>query len=411
VLTSDLVQVKRSRGAITPRYIDPAKPERIELAQSLIATFEEHVGRSRRELEEALKEQLGTGTAFQLHRGLVKLLYDRCELETRATVEPEALRRAAFTAAAAALRHPEAGEIEVAAPLFDRSAALRAGCAAVGLPEGEFEGTLYADLKEEQVLEALKPTRAPWLLERYNTALAQGLLLRAREMEIHLTGGEPRAYRALFRKIKFFQLMHRIEALPGGEGYRIRLDGPLSLFQASQKYGLQMALFLPTLLHFEGWTLEAKLLWGKTRRASTFQLSAAEGLRSHTRLTGQWQPEELTWLPGQLQELDPDWQVSTDGEVIDLGGRGVLVPDFVFHHQPTDTRVVMEVFGFWNRGAVESRLKLLRRHGPANLILALSKSLAGGETSELEGLPGEVYIFRVQPLARQVLKQLGRFLG
>ena len=63
-----------------------------------------------------------------------------------------------------------------------------------------------------------------------------------------------------------------------------------------------------------------------------------------------------------------------------------------------------------SRGAVESRLKLLRQHGPQNLILALSKSLNVDEEA-LEEVPAEVYVFRSAPIAREVLKILRKFEG
>jgi predicted nuclease of restriction endonuclease-like RecB superfamily len=122
-------------------------------------------------------------------------------------------------------------------------------------------------------------------------------------------------------------------------------------------------------------------------------------------ITGQWQPEEIAWLPEQLAKITDAWEVSTDTELVNLGGEGVLVPDFVFHHSESGARIVMEVFGFWRKGAIESRLRLLRRHGPKNMILALSKALAAGQES-LDELPGEVYVFRSAPVARQVLKLL-----
>ncbi|NJL28065.1 MAG: DUF790 family protein [Thermoanaerobaculia bacterium] len=83
----------------------------------------------------------------------------------------------------------------------------------------------------------------------------------------------------------------------------------------------------------------------------------------------------------------------------------MLVPDFVFEHEPSGFKVPMEVFGFWRRGALASRLALLRRHGPKQLIVAISKQLAASE-EDLDDLPGEVYVFRSQPLARQVLALL-----
>ncbi len=69
----------------------------------------------------------------------------------------------------------------------------------------------------------------------------------------------------------------------------------------------------------------------------------------------------------------------------------------------------MEILGFWRRGAVESRLELLRRHGPRNVILAVSRELRVDE--ETADLPGELYTFRTVPVAREVHECLERILA
>ncbi len=426
MLTADLVQARVYRKEVRPRYIDAGDEGNLALARELIALFSTHEGLSRRELDNELQELLGTGTEFLLHRSLAKLLFDRSTFETHAPVEPELLRDSVFKAAASVYR--EAGEppglpaeaVPTRDPMldassseevaeatrrfdFDRATILAAVAVEHDLEESQVEAGLYADLKSEQILRDWKPCRPRWLLERYNVALAQGVLFRAVELEIRIDGGSVRRHRELFRKIKFFQLMHRVEG-NAAAGYTIRLDGPMSVFKSSGRYGLQMASFLPTLLHFDRWSLTARLAWGKKRRDLGFRLSPATGLQPYTRLTGQWQPEELAWLPEQFDKLATDWQISTDAELVDLGGRGVLVPDYVFEH-PSGQRVFMEVFGFWNKGAIASRVELLRQHGPGNLILALSKQLATGREG-LEELPGEIYVFRASPIARKVLKLL-----
>lgn len=404
MLTADLIQTRVYKGEVRPRYVDPADPERLALAGQLIDLFKAHVGAPRHALEEELQALLGTGTAFLFHRALAKLLRDRCRFETRSPVPPEELRRAVFSRAAACYQAPE--DDSGRRFRLARDAILAAAAEDLELTPQQVEQGLYADLKDEQVLEEFRPCTPRWLLDRYNVALAQGVLYRAVALTVEVGGQSAARYRALFRKIKFFQLMHRVERLD--DGYRIHLDGPLSVLKASGRYGLQMASFLPTLLHFDGWRLEAELRWTRARRKRVFRLKAEEGLHPHNRLTGVWQPEELRWLPERFAELGSAWNVSTDAELVDLGGEGVLVPDFVFAH-PSGVKVLMEVFGFWNRGAVRSRLQLLRRHGPKNLILALSKRLAAAE-DDLDELPGEIYVFRTTPLPRQVLKRLEAFL-
>ncbi len=147
---------------------------------------------------------------------------------------------------------------------------------------------------------------------------------------------------------------------------RIVLDGPLSVFQASGKYGVAMASFLPTLLHFEGWSLEAEVRFKRPRRAP--RASSSRRSRACAATPG-WpasgSPRSCSWLPGEIAALDEDWKAEEEAELIDLGGSGVLVPDFVFRHRQSGTRVVIEVFGFWRRGALKARLAQLRQHGPA----------------------------------------------
>lgn len=408
MLTSDLLRARVRRDEVKPLYLDPKDPATQELAASLIDLFRAHRGKSRGELVRELDDLLGTGTDFLLHRGLAKLLFDRCEFSTRAEVDPVVLRQAVFTAAAAA--HRGESPTRGAGPTpFSRPDLVSELCRQLDLPETAFDTCLYADLKDEQVVDEFPALTPAALLHRYNCALAQATLLRAQDLEIRISRETPTRYRALFRKIKFFQLLHRVEGNQR-DGYVIRLDGPLSLFKAGNRYGFKMASFLPTLLHFQGWTLTASLLWGKKRRPCRFRLSPADELKPYTRLTGQWQPEEVAWLGEQFPGLDSDWHIAEASELVDLGGQGVLVPDYVFEHRGDaqgHQRVFLEVFGFWNRGAVQARLKLLAERGPSNLILALSRSLSVDE-SELEDLPATVYVFRTHPRAREVLKILER---
>ena len=183
----------------------------------------------------------------------------------------------------------------------------------------------------------------------------------------------------------------------------------MSLFKSCQKYGLQMANFLPTLLHLSEWSLSATVLWGKARVPKQFSLSHETGLEPYHWMVGQWQPEEMQFLKKRFAKLDTEWELTEEAELIDLGGEGVLVPDYVFVHQPTGRRVFLEIFGFWRKGALTRRLELLREHGPTNILLALSEELHV-EEEQIAGLPQEVYTFRSIPNAREIVKRLDEML-
>lgn len=403
MLTSDLISARLYRREVKPRYVDARDAELLELAEQLIAIFASHLGCRRDDLDRDLKELLGSGTDFLLHRALAKLLLDRCEFATASEIEPEALRQDLFTAAAAHYRRPMA---EGEAFSFDRDSVVAAVADRLALTAPQVETGLYADLKGEQVLDSWQPCDAEWLLDRYNVALAQGVLLRATKLRLRVQEASASRQRELFRRIKFFRLLHRIQGV-GDHTWVIDLDGPLSVFKASGKYGLQMANFLPTLMHFDRWSLEAQVAWGKKRRAAKFKLASDAGLKATSApLKGQWQPPELEWFPEQFDKLASEWSVSTEADLVVVGGQSVVIPDFVFQHAD-GRRVSMEVLGFWRRGSLERRLDELRRGATKQILLAVSKQLLT-EDDDLSDLPVEVYVFRQTPIARKVLAHLER---
>ncbi len=399
MLTGDLVRVRFRKGVIQLPYIVPEEEDLLGLAKTLIGIFERHVGLTRYELDEELKDFLGAGADFLVHRGLSKLLRDRCEFEMATDIEPIELRQRVFSAAAAAYRSTEQVR-------FDRATILDEIAQQVERTPQEIDGVLYADLKEAELLIEFKGCSPEWLLQRYNVALAQAVLLRATGMNLVIEGESVTRYREVFRKMKFFQLLHEIYQEGSGK-YHIHIDGPLSIFKSSQRYGLQMAQFLPTVLHCANWKIDADILWGIKRREATFRLTPATGLQPIGHSTGQWVPEEVAWLEQQFNKVKTDWKISPEAEIVNLGSQGVLAPDYIFVHQPTGMKVYMEILGFWRRGGVQTRLDLLKQHGPPNLILAISKELAVDE-EEAGNLPGEIYVFRQTPIARKINKILER---
>lgn len=401
MLTSDLIRVRRRRGLLEPLWVSPEDEALLELAATMIAIFDRHAGDPRRLLDAELKDFLGAGTEFLLHRGLAKLLLDRCTFDTEAPIEPLELRRAVFAAATASYQQPEALR-------FERLDVKASVCKELKIEMQQFEQNLYADLKEEQVLVKFKSCRPEWLLHRYNVALAQAVLLRAARLAITLQDQTPARYRELFGKMKFFRLLHDIRVVEPGH-YEVTLDGPLSLFKLSQRYGLQMALFFPSLLHCTKWSLQVDVRWGPKREETKFLLDESCELQPISHSRGQWIPEEVGRFTEQFAKLESEWGLTTEAELIELGGQGVLIPDHVFVHRPSGFKVYMEILGFWRRGSLEARVQLLEKHGPRNLILAVSKELH--VDAEDVDLSGEVYLFRTLPIARDVLKLLERILS
>jgi predicted nuclease of restriction endonuclease-like RecB superfamily len=182
---------------------------------------------------------------------------------------------------------------------------------------------------------------------------------------------------------------------------RVVLDGPASLFSLSTRYGLALAQIVPALPHQAApWHLEADLTYRRRRRPMVLDHSL--GLRSHTEPVGTWVSREEAWFEERFRALDSGWELSCGGEVVNLGGEAVLIPDFTFHRD--GRTALLEIVGVWRRGYLERRLELLRRHGRPDLILAVSRGLLGEKGKPAADLGAEVVPFSSAIPAKKVLE-------
>ena len=323
----------------------------IAAAGQFVLAYREAPGKTRGELAELLADLLAEGPTQLVHQGFSKLLEDRCGFEIASEFPPEQIREAVFRLSA---KSRQAGEP------FDRSVILQAAAEELKLLPEQVDVGLFADLKDEQRVLKFDDCTPEYLVRRYNVALAQALLVRSTGMEVRVTGETPARFRQLFRAVKFHKLICTIKPVPNG--YSLYLDGPLSLFSATQKYGLQLALFLPTLLHCKAFTLNATLRWGAQRKEKTFELSSADGLASHTPDFGVYQPKELAILAENFKKMIDDWSISDDPSPLPVGDE-VWVPDF----QLTQKKkvVYVEVLGFWRKVDLDRHLAKLPTICPA----------------------------------------------
>lgn len=390
MLTGDLVRTRTRSGRVIPTWIDPDRTDLVEPAEALLALHAQALERqwSRGELAAAVDEVVGTHRSLKVLRGFAKLLADRCSFDVDTPVEPMELRRRAF------LMAREVGPLALEAGLLDRPTAgdvLERLGAELGITAEAVSAALYGDLKEAQILQAYRaPADATWLLNRYNVALAQAVLLRASEVTVEVHDPTVPRMRQLFRHVKFHQLMHH--ASRDGDLLKLVLDGPTSVLRQSTRYGMQLANFLPALLLQDApWSLSATVHWTPRRLERTFSLDHTQGLRSHYVDSGAWTSQEQSWFLERWSALNPpNWALSHSTLPVDLGGQALVLPDFSF----TDgTRTAhLEIVGYWRRSWLERRVALLKRYGPGNLILAVSKNLRAA-ADDLADFPGVVVPF------------------
>ncbi|MBI1742663.1 DUF790 family protein [Candidatus Acetothermia bacterium] len=251
MLTADLGRRRLSPHSdrITPAFIDETDEKYLELAQRLIQLYQEHRGKRRKELEKVLEQLTAGDTDYKIIRGLAKLLEDECTFVIKSSLDPSQAREEIF--ALANQRYPIVQRLSLihrtqAEEIYDAVAQK------LGLAPEAVEESMYTDLAENHVMAQFatdrrhRVTDPPWLLQRYNLALAQALLYDASELTVRIFDH----FNTIFGYIKLFRLMHEIRPL--APGYEVKLDGPASLFHLTRRYGVRMADFLPVFFFKSG---------------------------------------------------------------------------------------------------------------------------------------------------------------
>lgn len=390
MLSGSLIRVRYARDLIIPRYIDTAEPSHLAAAEILLDVFNAHVGETRGELGAELDEAFGDDPGLFVVRGLMKLLEDRCEFAVVSDFPPEAVREAVFAFSFRARSSLS----------FARQAVLDAVAAKLDIAPQAVEDGLFADLKAEQRLIRGAATTPDRLLERYNVALAQAVLLKAVEVRVDVRGESPARLRRLFRLVKFHRLVCEVTAQAKG-AWRFHLDGPLSLFTATQKYGLQLALFLPAILSCPDFELEAELRWGPQKSPKKFRLTPKDGLVAQVPETGTYLPPEVAMFAEQFRKKCPDWELTDESDVTRMGD-SFWVPDFKLQHLASRRTLALEILGYWRKSGAERHLDRLRKFASGPFLLAVSDSLKVDD-AELDSVPGIVR-FRQMPLPDAIAK-------
>ncbi len=401
MLTADLVHARRRGGELRLVALDDSGRARAAaVAGELMGAISREIGESREDLVAVLAAIDVESRDHRVKDGLVKLALDRCEFDGGDDLDPEATRRDVFLRASAA----RAGLDPLAR--FDRGAVLGEVALQRSATAEAIERALFADLRGAHRLLSFEALSPEALVAAYEHGQAQAVLLRATKVTVDVRCASAAVLRALFRRLKFLRLLHSITR--AGEGCRIAIDGPFSLFESVTKYGLQLALALPAFEQCDAFTLVADVRWGKERTPLIFRLEGGAGSASSAARSAL--PVEVAALVRSFKTLGTAWRVTPNAEILELPGIGLAIPDLVFERGGGEAwpreKIYLEVMGYWSRAAVWRRVELVQAGLGERILFAVSSRLRVSE-EVLEGdLPGALYVYKGAMSARVVAERI-----
>lgn len=403
MLTADLIRTWKKGPYVGPKYIKTDSEEYFKTAEELIELFSQHKGSKRGELRTSLRMHIADSPDYLIHRGLAKLLLDKAEFQivSMSGAESKTLREKIFSLAAE--NAPVVLTPDIIHPVT-RKDILEAVALELNSTRDAVLSDIYADLPQNHILSTFDTPAPEWLLNRYNVALAQGVFYNCVRMRLIAYRNIPARYKQLFKFIKFYRLMHSITG-DIESGYEVILDGPVSMFRLSRKYGIHMANFLPALLLCTKWKMEAEIAVGEEDEKRYFVLSSSDHpLESHYKDTAKYDSLLEESFAEKFEKLESDWALERETEIVNLKDT-VFIPDFAFKNK-VDGRVgLLEIVGFWRSDYLKRKLDKLRRSGLENLIIAVSENL-NASREDFGEIPGSVFFFKSSVDPKEVVRRL-----
>ncbi|NRB39230.1 MAG: DUF790 family protein [Pseudomonadales bacterium] len=393
MLTKDLLSYKLKSTRIIPTFFDIDEPALLLFSEQLLAIFNEGIGKTREEIDAEAELYLQGQPQLKFAKGLYKILLDHAQFslaEENATQRREAI----LSAAAIQLKETQTQSVE-----DYRSIVATQSQQSIDTP-------LYPDLPAFEKLSKIKTFYARQLLQRYNMAQVQALLLSAQSLTLTTHEMSAANLRRIFKCLKFFRLLAEIKQ--NKDKTTVVIDGPLSLLEGSRKYGLQIASFFPVICLLQQWQISAKV---KPKRAvKILKLDENSGLVSHYQHMSAFVPEEVKLFAKHFEDTVEDWCFISETPFIKRPKGRLIFPDFSLEHK-SGVIVYLEIFHRWHRGPLTQRLAELEQMKEP-LILAIDRFLIKGDWQEQLDTVDDSrhFLFSDYPAVSRLQKTLAAYL-
>ena len=407
MLTLQLLRVRTRNGAIFPLFC--TKEEDIELAKKIIHEFEQTW--KTKEKKAALEDRISTieesdaGSDYKLVRGLYALLERRCTFKSsdsnsngdigtnntfiNPSIDPPRIRKEVFE---------ESSKRGFALTELERREIADAVASKLHLPSHDVVlKTMWSDLDDNLIIEHFDTIGPEALVGWYNLSLMQTLLFNCTKLDFYISGGLN--WKHVLRTVKRLGLMYHLQQPQQQQENRIicSLEGPLSLFKLTDRYGTLLAKLLPSIIfasnksrdrdggnggngkwHLDAWIVR-KTMDG--RKIFEFKISnneipqlLADPYLSFPRGFST-EKEEVAKSSSlyydnnsfdsaveekfakRFEQAETGWRLTREPDPLVLSNGGAFIPDFVF--EKYDRKIYLEIVGFWTKEYLERKLQKL----------------------------------------------------
>jgi predicted nuclease of restriction endonuclease-like RecB superfamily len=392
MLQSSLIRAKIRKGKIYPVFADINNVRDVELASTMIDRFKSAVknGETKGSIASSVKE-LEYYYDYRLVRGFYSLLERQSVFKSKADyhgIDPILLRRNVFE---------ESSKRGFALTEYERGRIMSDIAKAFNINSNMLEELLMSDMDDNLLIIELKPISVDKLIASYNLSLIQTLLFKCVTFECKVSSGVEWKY--LLRDVKRLGLMYMLEYDDNNNNNSSNkkvsnitciVDGPLSIFKMTEKYGTSIARLIPTIVNAREWYIRAWIVRDSNRaRSYEFTLSSKDNVmldksRDPSTNLYDYNGKSITIYDSSIEErfantfinYDTGWRLVREPEPIVVSNKA-FIPDFAF--EKGNIRVYLEIVGFWTKEYIERKLQKIRElrveRSDIDIIVAIDKEL------------------------------------
>ena len=426
MLPLELLRTKISRGTIEPLFTVPKNKDGkdYQLASTLIECFRDiHKMKATKKKLIAETGLLESKYDYKLVRGLVALLERRSIFENKFTnTNPIKIRQKLFEESAKnGWALTEKLREDIIQNIAQKS----------HITVQEIESAMWGDLEENLMLSKFEEINPEQLLYWYNLSLTQTLLFRCTSMEFYVQGGLHWKY--VLRNVKKYGLMYNLQKQENNDSIKCILDGPLSLFKMTDRYGTSMAKLLPNIIKAPSWSISGSIVKKNEDGQKLYQFSISDKETTgiieqlpETHYQGKKEKSrnatiedtsfdsslETNFEKSFLQHFDKkdDWKISREPDPLIADGKA-MIADFLFERY--GKKVYFEIVGFWTKEYMQRKTAKIKsifeknikgEEKKVDLLIGVNEDLA---CSQLTAISEErVFTFKKQVSIKPILNHL-----
>jgi uncharacterized protein len=424
---------------ITPLFC-LASADNLSIAQKLIMEFEYSYNNkeTKGDLQKRLFLYENSYRDFKLIRGLIALLERRCVFKVNQFFSSDyknqffstqilssfSLRKVLFE---------ESSRRGLPLDPTKRDNIFQHVASKLGIETNYLKKLMWLDQEDYLILESFSSIEPIDLLGIYNLSILQTLLFNSVNFEFTLKGGTN--WKQVLRAIKRFGLMYNLQktqnsdnkfpkethsnqiehSIVSGDVFKsyfndsiiCSIDGPLSIFKLTNKYGILIAKVIPKIISAFKWSIKASIIKNSLsgRKLYNFDLSSDSEVHFFNSINDRFYKDYPfddsnninlnfdslveTKFAMQFEKFHTGWKLVREPDPLILPGGRAFIADFLFERY--DKKIYFEIIGFWTVQYLERKFKKIYEiskfsDNKNDLLLAINENNLVSESGEIKKL-------------------------